>query len=625
LANSFFTELKRRNVFKVGTAYLVLAWVVIQVTDTAVPALHLPEWINSAVFFFGAIGFPFALFFAWAFEITPDGVKKESDIAPEDSITAHAGQKLNYIIIGLLVIALGYFIYESRFESQPERNAVTENASVKVEPETTKNVTQEAKGSSIAVLPFVNMSSDKEQEYFSDGITEEILNVLAKIPKLHVTSRSSAFAFKGKEINITDVAEKLGVNNILEGSVRKSGNRIRITAQLIDARTDTHLWSETYERELVDIFAIQDEISQSIAIVLKDVLGGNKIKNNFPTSNLEAYELFLKGRLAFHKRGDSLDLAIDSLKKATEIDPEFADAWIYLAGSAAVAIGYNTKINDDDARKLANEAIKVAFQLKPNSSLANAIYGWIHDDDNKWEEALVYYRKAVKLDPTNSTAQLWLGIELLLSGHIQKAKQHLEKAFQSDPLVGVNNGYLGLAYLSEGQYERGYAHIIKSLDLNWRVAYDFIFPVLIQQKLDKNYKDLVNKYLLSTNKPVNKNTVLYLHLISELKPGQENSAKLTALHKKNPELFTSNDYLNFGYIDEFFEHANLELSERTFNKLDSLVYTRKLWLPQNKIVREDPRLIDLLNRFGIVDFWKAEGFPDGCSFIETEPQHLKCD
>ncbi|MFT5520223.1 MAG: hypothetical protein ACI9IA_000813, partial [Enterobacterales bacterium] len=213
MANSFFTELKRRNVFKVGVAYLVLAWVVIQVTDSAVPALNMPEWMNTVVFFLGIIGFPFAIFFAWAFEVTPEGIKKESEIAPEDSITSHTSRKLDFTIIGLLVLVAGYFIYESRFQSQSE-TLVTEKNSVEVD--TSKKVSQAVEGSSIAVLPFVDMSPNRDHDYFSDGISEEILNVLAKIPNLKVTSRSSAFAFKGSKINISEVAKKLGVNNVLE-------------------------------------------------------------------------------------------------------------------------------------------------------------------------------------------------------------------------------------------------------------------------------------------------------------------------------------------------------------------------------------------------------------------------
>jgi len=200
VAESFISELKRRNVFKVGVAYLVLAWVVVQIADTAVPALHLPEWIITAVFFFGAIGFPFALFFAWLFEITPDGIKKESDISPEDSITVHTGEKINYIIIGLLVVALAYFINENQERTKTNRNIIDKTVA---QNDISKGKSQVADTPSIAVLPFINMSSDKEQEYFSDGLSEEILNLLVKIPNLRVIARTSSFYFKGKDIKVS--------------------------------------------------------------------------------------------------------------------------------------------------------------------------------------------------------------------------------------------------------------------------------------------------------------------------------------------------------------------------------------------------------------------------------------
>jgi TolB-like protein len=201
------------------------------------------------------MGFPFSLFFAWTFEITPEGVKRESSVRREESIAHHTGRKLDFVIIGLLIVGMGYFVYESRFASEKVEVATE---SVSTTPANTDAVEQEPQGSSIAVLPFVNMSSDEEQEYFSDGISGEILNVLAQIPKLHVTSRSSSFAVKNKEINLSEVARLLGVKNILEGSVRKSGDELRITVQLVAAGSDKHLWSKTFDRTLTvnNIFEI---------------------------------------------------------------------------------------------------------------------------------------------------------------------------------------------------------------------------------------------------------------------------------------------------------------------------------------------------------------------------------
>ena len=245
---NFFAELKRRNVFKVAAAYIIVGWLIMQVGDTLAPALLLPGWINSALAFFLILGFPLALFFAWAFEMTPDGIRKEKEVDRSQSITHVTSQKLNNLIIGLLVLALGYFMFD-KFVLAPGRNAAEIDAAVQTAQDSTPTPPTADNARSIAVLPFVNMSDDAANEYFSDGISEEILNALAKVKDLKVAGRTSSFAFKGKDQDLRTIGETLGVENILEGSVRKSGNQVRITAQLVKASDGFHLWSETFDRE----------------------------------------------------------------------------------------------------------------------------------------------------------------------------------------------------------------------------------------------------------------------------------------------------------------------------------------------------------------------------------------
>ena len=409
MAVSIFTELKKRNVFKVAIAYLVLAWVIIQVTQAAVPALNMPEWMNTVVFFFGIIGFPFALFFAWAFEITPDGIKKESDIAPEESITAHTGRKLDFIIIALMTIALGYFVYESRFQSKSaEPVAVADedtNPSV-TKTEFPKVSQKESTDASIAVLPFINMSSDPEQEYFSDGITEEILNVLAKIPNLQVTSRSSAFAFKGKEINISKVAKLLGVKHVLEGSVRKSGTKIRITAQLIDADTDKHLWSETYDRELDDIFKIQDEISAAIVQSLKGKLGINLtvVSKTETVITTEAHDLYLKGLMGLRTGSfKSLSNAKSSLEQAIRIEPTFSPAKLSLS-QVILNQYFIGQVADLNTLETAVQLLKQVLKTQTQSAEAYYLLSFVEFNLRRTETAEDYFKRAYQIDPNNSAA-----------------------------------------------------------------------------------------------------------------------------------------------------------------------------------------------------------------------------
>jgi len=332
---SFFDELKRRNVFKVAVAYIIVGWLVMQAGEVMGSALRLPEWVDSALAFFLILGFPLAMVFAWAFEMTPEGLKKENDIDHSQPLTDASGRTLNYTIIALLAVALVYFVWESRFQTGPEPfpqepTAQTVNPGDEQRAPTPFTEDDSPDSNSIAVLPFINMSSDPEQEYFSDGITEEVLNLLVKIPELKVTSRTSVFSFKGQNIDIPTVAEKLGVAHILEGSVRKAGNRVRITAQLIEARNDVHLWSETYERQLDDIFAIQDEIAREVVKALQiQLLGEAPIATS---TNTEAYNLYLRGKhFATLGTTEGLESSVKAYQESIALDANFAPAWAGLS------------------------------------------------------------------------------------------------------------------------------------------------------------------------------------------------------------------------------------------------------------------------------------------------------
>ena len=260
----FLEEIQRRNVTKVALVYIIAGWLTMQVVDVMFPALNLPEWMISAVAAFILIGFPFALIFAWAFEMTPEGIKREKDVDRDTSITPATGQKLNRTAMIILVAAVGFLLLD-KFVLQlgEERSPATEQIMTEARP-------------SIAVLPFVNMSDDEANEYFSDGLSEELLNLLAKIPRLHVAGRTSSFQFKNTNQDLRVIGQQLNVANVLEGSVRKSGTRLRITAQLIDTENGYHLWSETYDRDLTDIFAVQDEIASNVVDALKVTLLGEQ-------------------------------------------------------------------------------------------------------------------------------------------------------------------------------------------------------------------------------------------------------------------------------------------------------------------------------------------------------------
>jgi len=329
---SFFNELKRRNVFKVGVAYIVVAWLLAQVADLMVDNFGAPDWVMKIFLGFLVIGFPLAIFFAWAFELTPEGIKREKDVDRSQSITVQTGQKLNYTIMLVMALALAWFAWD-RFVTGPAATApVAESAAVQEQPAaaTASNT------KSLAVLPFVALSSGTDDEYFADGLTEEILNSLAQLPELLITARTSSFHFKGQEIPVQEIAAKLGVQNIVEGSVRRSGDRLRVTAQLIRASDGFHLWSENYDSTSSDTIQVQEDIAEKIAEAMDVVLDDDKREamRKAGLRNVEAFVDYQKARELYGEaHGEADQLAYlrrtnEQLEKVIELVPTYAPAYV---------------------------------------------------------------------------------------------------------------------------------------------------------------------------------------------------------------------------------------------------------------------------------------------------------
>lgn len=329
---SFFNELKRRNVFKVGVAYIVVAWLLAQVADLMVDNFGAPDWVMKSFLGFLVIGFPLAIFFAWAFELTPEGIKREKDVDRTKSITVQTGQKLNYTIMLVMALALAWFAWD-RFVVKPEA-AATAGKAVAAAEEPAAGPAANAK--SLAVLPFIAMSSGADDEYFADGLTEEILNSLAQLPELLVTARTSSFHFKGQEIPVQEIAKTLGVQNIVEGSVRRSGDRLRVTAQLIRAADGFHLWSENYDSTSSDTIQVQEDIAEKIAEAMDVVLDDDKREamRQAGLRNVEAFVDYQKARELYadaHAEADQLEYlrrANEQLEKVIELVPNYPPAYI---------------------------------------------------------------------------------------------------------------------------------------------------------------------------------------------------------------------------------------------------------------------------------------------------------
>ncbi|MCH7510683.1 MAG: hypothetical protein IIB68_12745 [Proteobacteria bacterium] len=331
---SIVQELKRRNVIKVAVAYAIVGWLLVEVASVVLPTFKAPEWIMQVFTFFVIVGFPLALIFAWAFEITPEGIKREKDVDRSQSITHLTGRNIDYIIIAALILGLGFFAFD-KFVLGPSRDAELVQATTEAIAEQAAEAgKEEIANKSIAVLAFTDLSPQGDQEYFSDGISEELLNVLAKIPGLRVAARTSSFQFKGQNRDIVDIGQQLNVALVLEGSVRKAGIQIRITAQLVDASNGFHLWSETYDRELANIFAVQDEIAAAIVGALSEHLGLDveAAPRVIAAVNTEAHEAYLRGRylVVQHTRA-TIEGAVREYEKAIVLDPDYALAHAELA------------------------------------------------------------------------------------------------------------------------------------------------------------------------------------------------------------------------------------------------------------------------------------------------------
>jgi adenylate cyclase len=466
---SIFKELKRRNVFRVGAAYVVASWLLIQVAETIFPLFGFDDSPARIVVIVLAIGFIPALVFSWAFEMTPEGLKKESEVDRTQSVTPHTGKQLDRMIMVVLALALGYFDFD-KFVLTPQREAALKEENVVALEQArqqgrTEGLVESYGDQSIAVLPFVNMSSDEEQEYFSDGISEELLNLLAKIPELRVISRSSAFSYKGKDIKLAQVAEELNVTHILEGSVRKAGNKVRITAQLIEARSDAHLWSETYDRQLDDIFAIQDEIAATVVEQLKITLLGEapKVRETDP----EAYQLYLEGQFFGYQRTlDSMAKAIKLFKSALEIDPDYAPAWVELASNYLWYTGMGG-MSIDEGNTLADQAIEMALSITPDYARAYLARGTSKIVNKfSFKAGFEDYQLALRLNPRNAIIVSEVGDGSRALGRFNEAIGHQQVAIELDPIKPEIYRSLGAAYEFSGRLDEAESAYRKVLTLS---------------------------------------------------------------------------------------------------------------------------------------------------------------
>ena len=460
-------ELRRRNVARVGALYLVAGWLLLQIADVLFGLLDVPGWGLRLVLGILILGFPLVLIFSWVYEMTPEGLKRESDIDRSQPVAADTGRKLNLVIAGLLAIAVLMLALDRYVPggttSDPEsaRTAAADSAGPVTKTGSSAARLADTDEISIAVLPFVNMSRDPDNEYFSDGISEELLNSLTEIRGLRVASRTSSFSFKGSNQPIPVIAGRLNVDHVLEGSVRKSGNRVRITAQLIDVPSDSHLWSETYDRELEDIFAVQSEISNNIVAALRVALDTTEADalsvENSPTRNLDAYNLFLQGRYYIARRGlENLQRGAALLEQALGADPLFDDARVALAKAYALIPRYSNAADSRDFIARASGYLGEVLERDPDNAAAlnvSAFIATMYQFD--WENARRLYERALQLRPDDAEINNFYGDYLHAVGDYEQSEIAERKAMAVDMLAEVHARDLGELMLILGRPRAG--------------------------------------------------------------------------------------------------------------------------------------------------------------------------
>ena len=505
---NFFAELKRRNVYKVAVAYAVVSWLLIQVATQVFPFFEIPNWAVRLVVLLLILGFPVALILSWAFEITPEGIKLESEIEPSKSIKRRTGRKILAMTIALAVVAAGLFVYQlvrsksavmSRPVTQPEARPGFQSEAATVAP-----------NKSIAVLPFVNMSADKNDEYLSDGMTEELINVLSKVPGLRVPGRTSCFAFKGK--NEQDIFRKVGdqlhVGTVLEGSVRKAGDKLRVTAQLINVSDGFHLWSKDYDGDVKDILNFQSNVAEQVVQALQVQLGTEAARalSKKPTENAEAYRLYLLGRYHFAKfTRVGWTNAIHYFEQALQIDPAYPLAYCGLADTYGWAGGQTLPGREAWAKEMefARKALALdpnlaeahlsmgtalysvlgpyaskkeldrAVELNPNLALAYDQYGWTFAEMGRFDDAIAAEKKALELDPLNTFLNTDLAFFLYWARRYEEATTQIRKTLELDPNNAFAHSILGWCLIGKGNKAEARAEFQKATsldDLPWYIS-----------------------------------------------------------------------------------------------------------------------------------------------------------
>ena len=580
---TLFQELRRRNVLRVAVAYILAAWVILQVADVLFPMLQLPDWSSRLVAGLLILGFPLAVFFAWAFELTPDGIRRDGDVVRSEPRTT--SRRLDIATIAVAVVAVGLFLADRFVASTlplPERPSAP-NSSLATERK------------SIVVLPFVNVSSDEEQEYFSDGLTEEVLNVLAQGREMRVIGRTSSFQFKGRNTDLRDIGRQLSVSHILEGSVRKSGDTVRISAQLADSADGSQLWSQTYERKLSDVFAVQNEIAIAVAEALQvELLGtGPAIHTR---RNAEAYDLYLRGlRVKQNLNPDSIREAVDHFKRSVELDPEAAEAWQQLASSYTY-MAVAGLVSTDEGIRLSNEAIDRALELDPTSSNNYFVLGNIRMNlQQDWTSAEDAFNRALELGPNNANAISGAGYLAMALGNLSDAMEFNARSISIDPL-NLRSLHNRAFYLYLGrEYEAAETAILDAIEFsggNYIFANTVLSLTLLAQgrydeALEASENELGEPWRLAVQSAI-------YHALERFDESEATLQRLIDGYSDRLAVPIGGTYAHRGDLDNAMKWLNRAYAQNDPQLMMARVH------PMHDNLQGDPRFTEMLQKLGLL-------------------------
>ena len=599
-------ELKRRNVIRMAALYLVGAWLAVQVAETLLPIFQTPDWVLKTIVSLLALGFVPALVFAWVFELTPDGLRRDAgnvtDASPKHR--DRIARRLDVAVI-LLLFAIGALVW---WKSGTPAAAPTAAPAPVASAASTAG-----RSPSIAVLAFADMSPGRDSEYLGDGIAEEILNALAKVDGLKVAGRTSSFSFKGKDIDLRDVGRQLGVAHVLEGSVRRQGEQVRITAQLIRTADGFHLWSETYPGTLDDVFALQESIARAVADELQLRLGTGQQAQlvDAGTGNGEAYALYLQASMIFHRRlGPRMAEAEAMLKKAVELDPGFARAWARMASLRAIARNYSS-VDQSESRAGVDEAAQAAIAIDPTLAEPHAAMALNFGNTRRFADERAAFARALALDPDDIMANLWLGTTLETTGYLDASEARLDRALELDPLLPIALLWRGQAHVSDGELEIGE----RQLRLADESGLAFAGLGLAQLAVQRGLVDDAARHFETAFRALASDVPRESISAFARACAGDRAARAAALAEVDRVLAMKTaavpsvvvyTLLSLGETERAFELLG---PEPTSN--DPLVFGtlfRDFW-PD---ARRSPRFPELARQVGWAELWDREGAPDGC-------------